>query len=271
MTDTISVGDGSLAISTQGSGEPVLLVHGALVADSYGPMLDAGELASGYQVMTYHRRGFGGSSGVLDGHTIADEASDALAVLDHFGFDRAHVVGHSYGGAVVLQLALDAPERVHSLGLFEPALLTVPAAEAFAAGVGPVAESFEAGDFESTLLGFLTLVGGENPLARLPNLPAQATEQALADIATLFAGDLPALSQWVLSDDDARSIEQPALTVLGTESETVFKEAIEMLERNLPNAESCSLVGAVHFLQMEQPTESSSALELFLGRHPVGA
>ena len=105
---------------------------------------------------------------------------------------------------MVLQLVLDAPKRVHSLGLFEPALSTVPSAEAFG--------------------------------------------EALSDIATLCTGDFPALFSWTLSDEDVQSISQPALTVLGTDSEPLFQEVLEVLEANLPGVESFPLVGAFHFL-----------------------
>jgi len=266
--ETVAVRDGRLTVNTRGSGEALLLVHGALVADSYGPMLAAGDLDD-YQVITYSRRGFQGSSPVQPGHTIGDEAADAFAVLDHLGISASHVVGHSYGGAVVLQMALEAPERVRSLGLFEPALLSVPAAAAFGAGVAPAAERFEAADHPGALMAFLTLVGGENPMERLTALPAEATAQAVADIATLFTGDLPAVSSWSLDDNDAKTIDQPALTVLGTESADLFQQSIVKLESLLPNTESFSLRGASHFLQMEKPAEVAAALQRFLSRHPT--
>ena len=44
----------------------------------------------------------------------------------YLGLERVHVVGHSASGCIALQMALEVPERVHSLALLEPALLTVP-------------------------------------------------------------------------------------------------------------------------------------------------
>jgi pimeloyl-ACP methyl ester carboxylesterase len=46
---------------------------------------------------------------------LSDLAADAVAVLDAAGCARAHVVGHSMGGAIAQQLALDEPTRVASL------------------------------------------------------------------------------------------------------------------------------------------------------------
>lgn len=267
MVDTISVGGGSLAAASQGDGEAVLFVHGALIADSFGLMLAAGDLPSTHRTITYHRRGFQGSSQVREGQTLADEADDALAVLDHYGVDVAHVVGHSYGGALALQIALQAPDRVHSLALFEPGVLSVPAAEGFAEGVPPIADKFQGGDHEGALLAFLELVGGDDPMSRLGALPPEANEQALADLATLFAGDLPALSSWEHSDEQLGSITQPALVVTGTASPEVFLQASAKVEGLLPASQPYALDGASHFLQMEQPAEAAAELTAFLGHH----
>src|SRR6185437_13159844 len=51
------------------------------------------------------------------GYTTADTVADVLALLDHEGFARAHVLGVSGGGVVAQLLALDRPDRVASLTL----------------------------------------------------------------------------------------------------------------------------------------------------------
>jgi len=267
MTASVQAGDRTITAAAHGEGEPLLLIHGAMVADAYQPMLDEHDLSC--RAVTYHRRGFLGSSAATTNHTISDEVSDALAVLDHFGIDTAHVAGHSYGGAVALQMALDAPDRVHSLVLLEPALLTVPSAEAFGAAVGPIAELFQAGNHQHALLAFMELVGGPNPLDRLTHLPPAATEQALADIATLFTHDLPALSGWTIDENQLSSINKPTLTVLGAESQDIFAEGIALLEALLPNHEPFRLPGTTHFLQIEQPAPVATRVQSFLQHHPI--
>ena len=47
--------------------------------------------------------------------SVAEQAADALAVLDALGVDRAHLVGHSVGANVAVEAALTAPERVATL------------------------------------------------------------------------------------------------------------------------------------------------------------
>ena len=94
-----------------GSGEPLLLIHGSFVAgDSYVPLVTEPSLAGRWRMIRYHRRGYVGSSRATPPFTIGQQAADARALLGHLGISRAHVAGHSYGGAIAIQLTLDAPE-----------------------------------------------------------------------------------------------------------------------------------------------------------------
>jgi pimeloyl-ACP methyl ester carboxylesterase len=116
----------------QGSGESLVLIHGSIVADAFSPLLDEPSIADKYRVILYHRRGFAASSRATPGLTIRQQAADCRALIQHLQIPRAHVAGHSYGGAIALQWALDAPEDIHSLALLEPALVnSVPSGSLF--------------------------------------------------------------------------------------------------------------------------------------------
>ncbi len=65
-----------------------------------------------YRCISFDHRGSGESDKVKVGYTTAQIALDALAVLDHLGVERAHVVGASTGGCILQNLALDYPDRV---------------------------------------------------------------------------------------------------------------------------------------------------------------
>ena len=112
-----------LEYEVAGSGEPVLLLHGGLLADENGPLLEQPALTDDYKVINYHRRGFAGSEHPPGKAQIADQVADAHAMLAELGVERTHVVGHSLGGVIGIQLALDHPEQVHTLALLEPALM----------------------------------------------------------------------------------------------------------------------------------------------------
>jgi aminoacrylate hydrolase len=75
-------------------------------------------LKAGYRVVAYDQRGTGRSAGPLPApYSIEHMAQDVLELLDATDTERCHLVGHALGGLVGLQLALDAPARVASLGL----------------------------------------------------------------------------------------------------------------------------------------------------------
>lgn len=70
-----------------------------------------------FTVLTLDQRGLGQSGVPAGPYTMADYAEDALALLDHAGWERAHVLGISFGGMVAQEIAIRAPERVDRLVL----------------------------------------------------------------------------------------------------------------------------------------------------------
>src|SRR5690348_14257227 len=129
--ERLEVDDAVIEYEVQGNGEPVLLIPLSVIIDGLGrPLLAEPELASHYRLIHYHRRGYMGSTLGSEPLTASRQASDAATLLRHLGVKAAHVVGHSFGGLIALQLAVDAPELVHSLALLEPPLRMVPGAQA---------------------------------------------------------------------------------------------------------------------------------------------
>jgi pimeloyl-ACP methyl ester carboxylesterase len=71
-----------------------------------------------YTCMSFDNRGIGASQPAgASPLTVEQMATDTLALMDHAGWNSAHIVGHSLGGLISLQAALDAPRRVRSLTL----------------------------------------------------------------------------------------------------------------------------------------------------------
>jgi pimeloyl-ACP methyl ester carboxylesterase len=274
MLDRVPVDGGELEYESGGAGEPVLLIHGSILADAFTPLLAQPTLADHYRLIHYHRRGFAGSCRHTGPCSIAQQADDARALLDHLRVERAHVVGHSYGGTIGLQLALDAPERVATLALLEPAGIAAPSGEAFGQEVlAPAGGRYGSGDKAGAVELFLLGVCGPGMREAADQaLPPGAVEQATADADTFFLAELPALGEWQFGAAEAAGITQPVLLVLGADSDTVtpvFSEMNAALAEWLPRADSVELPGANHALQMMNPAGTADLLANFFARHPI--
>ncbi|HEY1713515.1 MAG TPA: alpha/beta hydrolase [Solirubrobacteraceae bacterium] len=115
----VAADGGSLSGWIQGTGPPVLLLHGGPgLNHTYLDDLGA-ELAAEFRVASYQQRGLVPST--LEGpFTVAQSIEDAIAVLDGLQWPRAWVVGHSWGGHLALRLAADRPERLLGALAVEP-------------------------------------------------------------------------------------------------------------------------------------------------------
>src|SRR5689334_14573226 len=105
-------------------GEPVLLISPVL-ADAFLPFFAESSLTDRYRLIRYHKRGWVKSTRTEGPVSVADHVADAAALLEHLGARMAHVVGHSSGAVVGMQMAIDRPGMVKSLGLLEPSILSV--------------------------------------------------------------------------------------------------------------------------------------------------
>src|SRR6185312_299136 len=105
-----------LAYDLNGSGVPVVLIHGAQGDQTMFSGL-APALSQKYRVLTFDQRGSGLSDKPHDGYSIAVLADDAAALMDHAGFPRAHIVGVSMGGMIALEFVLRHPDKTRSLVL----------------------------------------------------------------------------------------------------------------------------------------------------------
>jgi pimeloyl-ACP methyl ester carboxylesterase len=111
------IGDVVINWRRVGSGDDIVLVHGLAANHAFWNLQLLLPLARNYSVTTYDLRGHGYSQMTESGYTSKDMARDLAGLMDSLGIERAHLVGHSYGGVIALHCAVMYPERVSSVTL----------------------------------------------------------------------------------------------------------------------------------------------------------
>jgi pimeloyl-ACP methyl ester carboxylesterase len=105
-------------VRTEGTGSPILMIHG------FGAAMDwwddiAPPLAASHRVIRIDLIGHGGTEAPRSGYSIERQARLAAGVLDALSVDRVTIIGHSMGGEVAVALAEMKPERIEHLILID--------------------------------------------------------------------------------------------------------------------------------------------------------
>jgi pimeloyl-ACP methyl ester carboxylesterase len=195
------------------------------------------------------------------------------------------VIGHSLGGVIALQLALDAPAIVQSVALLEPAFMaaisraegaqrpeTVIAQQQFVQSMDHVRAIYHRGDARAALLAFLQTRAGEAFRGVLDWLVKTGEfDQAVRDAGTFLEVEMPAAYAWQFSAADAGRFRKPLLSVLGMQSPARAQKVHEILAVWIPQTEKLVLPNAEHALPLMDPTGTAQALASFFTRYPMAA
>lgn len=242
------------------AGDPVLLLHGALSTAEQNYRMVIGPLSARHRLIGLDLRGHGASSnpgGRLDLATLRD---DVLALLDHLGLARVHVLGTSLGGYVAMALRSVAPQRVATLGL---------------AGVKPgwtEAQATERRDFfrpESILRTYPHWRMYLDDLHGAHHGPDHWRALSL-QVGELLHG-LPAepATGWGALAADATTL--PLFYCVGDRDELVPLATCVEVQAQRPDAHILVVPRAGHLFREYEPTVFSAAYAAFLRRHREGA
>lgn len=254
--------NGAIALDweTTGDGAALLLVHGLGYARwGWEPLVPL--LAERFRVITFDNRGIGRSSVPPGPYTAAEMATDALAVLDESGVEKAHVAGTSLGGMIAQELAIDHPDRIDRLVL----LSTTPGRPAgYPMPEATVRLLEQASDWEPevALRRFVENALGPAPDRGLvdeilryrfanPQDPAGWAAQAAA--GTTYAGG-----------DRCREIASPTLILSGTEDRVVDHRNSHLLGELIPGATVRLVEGGGHLVFWEHPRLVANMIIEFL-------
>jgi len=278
----VDIGSGRLAYDEAGSGTPVILSHSS-IADRRLWKHQFAALSTRHRVIRYDRLGFGDSSDVVG---EVDHAADLLALMDALDVERAALVGSSMGGAVSVDVALSAPQRVSALALIcsglsgwqwpeemraqtRPLLLAAVPQERLAAYSAHTAESVLDEDIAAIAemqVRFLAVGPGRSPAVLEPD----AWQLALTMARRIFEREWrgPAYTEREPESpplDRLAEIAVPTLVLVGGADSPYLQAPSDELATRIPGAQRVELVDTAHLPPIERPDRVSAELVAFLG------
>lgn len=254
----INVPDGTLAYDAAGGGPPVVFLHGAFMDrkswDHQFPVF-----ARSFRVVRYDIRPFGESTRPDKPYVVPD---DLLRVLDHFKIQRAHLVGHSFGGAAALDFALLHPDRVASLVLAAapPNGLALPADEVKASAA--VFAAVKDGD-QAILKAWM----GHPIWSVSRTRPAVAKELediTARNLAIFRLTSAPYAPVKPAAVDRLKEVIAPTLVIVGDADTPGIRQGAALEASQIPGATMRIVKGADHGLPIGWADEFNDAVIAFL-------
>lgn len=260
--------DTELEYQVQGSGEPIVIIHGGLINQAFLLQRETA-LTKHYRLICYSRRGYYGSSHPKRQLSIAEHAQDCKKLMGHLEVHQAHIVGDSDGAMVALRFALDYPAMVHTISIIEPFFSNHPSAQKMLEGVGPIFDMHKRGDKDAATKTMLTAMSGPDTMKLIKKALPGGMEQVLADADGIFQYEFPVVLAWTFTIEEARRIKQPVLILSAAESSPLFKEITGTLGGWFPQSETSVVPRATHFMTLTNGHGVAEALAGFFGRHPM--
>jgi pimeloyl-ACP methyl ester carboxylesterase len=178
------------------------------------------------------------------------------------------VVGHSFGGQIALQLALDAPDLVHSLALLEPSLAAAQDGRArLQALFAGVMQAYRTGDKQKAMVTFADAVFRPGWQTVVERTVPGGVEQAVKDFDTFMLEQAP-IQEWQFGPSQAAAIKQPVLSVLGLQASPFTKAGRVLLHSWFPQTEDVD-IDSTHLLQMQDPAAVANGLAGFFSSHAI--
>jgi pimeloyl-ACP methyl ester carboxylesterase len=254
----IAVDDAVIDVASEGSGDPIVLIHGFPVTREVWDA-QAARLSTHMRVIRPDLRGMGRSS-VPDGPYLMETlAADIAAVLDTLGIDRAAIAGHSLGGYVAMAFCRMYTERVTRLALVCSRLAadtpqTAKSREDLADraerenSIDAIVDSYVPRLFSTVLL--------EKRAPIIDLARSMARQNSAAGAVAMLRG----MAQRVDAHDIAEELQMPVLIVAGGADQVVPLPEADAMARTFPGGHLQVLGRSGHLPMLEEPDALSDLL-----------
>ena len=265
-----------LFLRRQGTGSPVVIMHGGPGAD-HSTMLGLLPLSANHELIFYDHRCNGRSRGAeMATMTWDNLAEDAEAIRNWLQFEKWAVVGHSFGGMVALAYAIRHPDRISRMVLLDttgdgssvhrraPGVL---AERGFTKKTVALAERFYSGlisprEFKWSMLKLAKAYYGDQRVAFMARQALQALRIRVSASA-FIQGTRYLISGWNVMMQLGR-VTCPTLIIAGSKDFLFPPEKQRELQKGIARAQLQIVSGAGHNAHMERPKEIAGMIAAFL-------
>ncbi|MBO0323670.1 alpha/beta hydrolase [Muricauda sp. CAU 1633] len=274
-TQSIIVNSEKLHYIIKGNGEPLIFVHGH-ISDYRTWKNQIDTFSTKYKVVAYSRRYAYPNKRVFNEKNDFSpkiHSEDLMELINVLGFNKVHLVGHSYGGYTALETALNNPNRVKSLVLGEPPVLPLLKNsrrgdslfnELKLNALEPSKDAFNKGDNEK---GVATFVGGVMGDSSIFYKVSPKVKQMWMDNYVDLRGLVSKQEFTKIDTTQLKKLNIPVLLIKGEFSPKRFSLIIDELDRFLPQNKTYTLSNSSHGLQGENPDDFNKEVLNFIDRN----
>ena len=264
MSGTVTVNGAQVFYKTEGSGQPLLLIHGYPLSGELFKN-NRSVLSKSFQVITIDLPGFGKSVAPDRNASIENYAKTVLGFMDAMKIKSATVGGMSMGGMTLLEMYKQAPERLKGLILIDTTADPAGVAEAASwRGNAQQAEQMGVASLAPGLLPrMLTGVSRErypNQVAHLSSLIKQASLNGAI-------GGGNALAARPDANPTLPTIKVPTLIIVGVEDNVTPLELAVKMQAAIPGSQLVQVPGAGHAATFEKAAATNQAILNWASRY----
>ena len=238
----------------------LILIHAGF-SDRRDWMYQIREFGKEYNTIAYDQRGSGNSSVIKTDFSPAD---DLNAIMDHLKIEKTLLVGHSIGGTIALDFALQYPEKVSALVLIASGLngyLWSQEYEELMATIWSIPQPAEMS--KKFLSAPFYAVSMNDP--SIKSEIEMITKENFQKVLTWETFDVRAI-HWYFPDaiSKLKDLKVPTLVIYGDKDSKDIKQIAQLLDNNISNVKTTQIDNADHLLNFEKPNELNKMILDFL-------